>query len=154
MTYPHLRTSLDVFNNGARRPSLGQLLYHLGRSKAVRMSEYAPEYISIRSGVYVGENIDGSLLYRFTSNEEHPDIRDLSTSPPATHYQEPGPEYLALVRSIIENPDYRPFGEVYVELGRLGAKPIQYFQQDIDITIGLFIGKKGDPFTPAYVTKT
>ena len=138
VTYPLLQTSHDVFNI-VPRPGIGHLLYHLGRCQAVRMDEYRGDNISINSGVYVGENVDGSLVYRYTSSEEHPT---------ATQYREPSSGYIASARHIIDHPNYMPFSEVFVELGRMGAKPLQSLHRAIDITIGLFIGKNGNPSTP------
>ena len=144
VTYPLLQTSNDVFNI-APRPGIGLLLYHLGRSQAVRMDEYRRDLISICSGVYVGEKCDGSLVYRYTSLEEHPTTLVPSTPPTANRYREPSSCYIASARHIIHHPNYMPFSEVFVQLGRMGAQPLQYFRRDIDVTNGLFIGKNGKP---------
>lgn len=144
VTYPLLQTSNDVVNI-LPRPGIGHLLYHLGRSQAVRMDKYRQDHISICSGVYVGENCDGSIVYRYTSSEEHPTTLDPSTLPTANQYREPSSCYVASARHIIHHPNYMPFSEVFVELGRMGAKPLQSFHRAINVTIGLFIGKNGKP---------
>ena len=129
---------------GAQRPTISDMWFHLGRIQAVLMSDYREDQICFTSGVYVGQNCDGTLLYS-TSQAEHPSSLDLPAPLLASRSPKPDPAAVAYANRITGNQNYHPFHEVLVQLGRLGALRINDYPRDsINITAGMFIGANWD----------
>ena len=121
---------------GARQPRIHNLWFHLGEIQAIPLLQYCGN-ISILRGVYVGETKDGLIVYRPSSPEEHPSPNLVAMSPVNQRRSHQN------AARITENQAYRSFEEVYVELGRLGARSTKDFaHHNLEITEGLFIGMR------------
>ena len=56
------------------------VIYILGNMEALHFSEYRLDLISIQSGIYVGQNRSGGLVWRRTILTEHPNLLRLPAS--------------------------------------------------------------------------
>ena len=121
---------------GACQPRIHNMWFHLGEIKAIPILQYWGN-ISILRGVYVGETTEGVLVYRSSLPDEHPSPNLVSMVPVNMRLRHQN------AARITENPAYRSFDDVYVELGRLGGRSTMDFaSQNLEIVDGLFIGRR------------